>query len=956
MPPSEKPLYLELTKHTLLVTQASGTTIEIFRECALDNKPAVEETLAAFDPDWKTNGLPAVAALAPLPVWWHLSSSEEAARHRHESALREFGPSLPHGLTGQLELTCCHAADGTPISAQGSAPWLLGLCTAEGLSSTNATATTWKIAPARSESSTLSHTGGIVTALRLAGSGAVILWDLALDRSQLFLLTPRGVEAIVPCTAGLDAIFGAVQAAIGLKFRAAAARLFFNETYDFSEIGTQAAAPIAAALKEARAKLPASGQNATLACTNLTGKQSWFVREAALAAGLQPWTPDLRLIAAQLKLQFSDSSIETALTPSALGLLHLVASQAHRSTAWHPVWTQAGAVPLASSIPLPVVAPPAPAVAAPAPAPAPVVVVSKAVAPAPVVVAPPAVPTPAPKAVMVPPAPPVPKPPAPAPKPAAVVPPAPAPVVKPAAAATPAPVPAAKSVPVEKPAPTLVAAKSASAVAVKTQAAAKSQPPGQKSGKGSQAAADAKNNAAAKTTAAVAPATPATPPAPSANTVKPVATPGRSPLIYPAPGARGPTGKSGKNRLPLYLGIAAAVIIAIAGFMWKSAEDAKAVKIAADKAAAVEKIRVESERAKAEADAKAKAEAARIQREAATAAQAREAAANQQRAQQLDAERIAKSPGTLVVATSPSPASVSVDGGPLQKSPLTLPEVSPGSHRLRIVLAGYEPVEMPFEIKGTQTTDLGVISLERIYGTVAITSQPDGVEFSARPVFNVLGAPPRTGRTPATLEEIEPGDYLITFSHAPWKEQTQTITVAKRAMARASAAFTDSLIRFTSAPAGATVKRNGTVLGTTPFMLQESAAPKADFTLSLPGYEDLTLPGETTEGQILDLNGNLRRVDRLAVAGEVKQQPKALEQPGPKLSVEQRRVTADIVIAVTIGRDGKLRDLVVTKSTDREIAQLCVEALGKWKFQPALGLDGQPVSVRVSIPFRIGSN
>ena len=202
MTPSDKSLYLELTKHTLLLARASGASVEIFRECALDNRPAVEETLSPFDADWKNKGLSAVTALAPLPVWWHLSSPAEATRHRTESALREFGRNLPHQLGSELQLTCCHAADGTPISPQGSAPWLLGLSTVEGLAATHAVAAAWKISSVRSESSTLSEIGGIVTALRQAGSGSVILWDLALDRSQLFLLSSRGVEGIASVLGG----------------------------------------------------------------------------------------------------------------------------------------------------------------------------------------------------------------------------------------------------------------------------------------------------------------------------------------------------------------------------------------------------------------------------------------------------------------------------------------------------------------------------------------------------------------------------------------------------------------------------------------------------------------------------------------------------------------------------------------------------------------------------------
>jgi PEGA domain len=936
MPTNELPTYIELTKHTLLVARAAGATVELFRECSLDNKPSVEETLSAFDPDWKTNGLRATTALAPFPSYWHLASSEEATRYRNESALRDFAATLPHNLLGDLELTCCHAADGTLISPQGSARWLLGLTSAESLTTITTTASDWRIESTRAESSTLSHLGAIATALRLAGSGSVVLWDLAVDRSQLFFITPRGVEAVAPCTAGLDDIFTGVQTAIGLKFRGAAARLFFNDTYDFNEAGPKIAANVGPALQAARAGLPAASSAATFTCTGVTGKQAWFVREAALAAGLQPWSPDMRLLAAQLKLQFSGGgTIEPTLSPSSLGLLHLVASQANRANAWHPAWTRIGVVPLASATPAPFFAPPlapAPAAApapapvpapAPKPAPAPVVpVVAKPVAPAPKPVLAPA-PAPAPKAAPVAPAP-APKPalaPAPAPKLAPA--PAPAPVAK--AQPQPAPAPVAKGKPAPTPTPAPVAAKP------------QPQP--------------------------VAKPAPAAAPAPA----KPVAaTPGPAPVVYPAAAADKAPAK--KSSMGLYIGIAAAVVvIAVGGFMWKSSKDDEA-KLAAEKTkaaeVAAEKARTDAARERVEMETKAKAEAARLQKEAeaareAAVAQAREQGAAQARQQltaELEAERIAKSPGILIVTTAPSGADISIDGGAVRKSPLSINDILPGAHKVRITLAGYDPVELPAEVKGTKTTDLGLIQLERAFGTLALTSQPDGVDFSIRPALNVAGAAPRTGRTPASLDDIPAGDYAVTFTRAGWKEQTQNVTIAKRATAKASVTFSGSAVQITSTPSGATVKRNGVVLGVTPLNLQDLAPQKVEYYFSLPDYDSLTLAGEVVEGQVLQLNAVMPRTDRLATPREIKTPPKAISQPGPLLSPDQRQVVTEVLIGVTIGRDGRLRDLKVEKATNKDIARLCMEALAKWKFQPALGMDDQPLNARVTIPFKIGDN
>jgi hypothetical protein len=112
----------------------------------------------------------------------------------------------------------------------------------------------------------------ISAALRAAGKGAVALWDLGVDQSSLLLVTASGVEATVPCEVGLGSIFEAVQAALRLKFRGAGERLFFNETYDFTEPGPKVGASVGAKLKFALSQLPASGGPPALACIGLTGK------------------------------------------------------------------------------------------------------------------------------------------------------------------------------------------------------------------------------------------------------------------------------------------------------------------------------------------------------------------------------------------------------------------------------------------------------------------------------------------------------------------------------------------------------------------------------------------------------------------------------------------------------------------------------------------------------------
>ena len=343
--------YVELTKHTLLVAHTKNQRVELVRECSLADKFAVEATLSVLQPDWKILGIRAATALAPLPTYWHRASSAEASVHRTEDALRVFGANLPYGLSGPLELTACHAGDGTLLTPDGQARWLLGVTSESSLALAQTTAAECRITPIRTESVTLNHIGAIASALRLADEGTVVLWDLGADRSHLFLITSRGVQAVIPCAVGLEDIFTAVQNALELPSRSAAARLFYHPAYDFSAVAQKVAHHIAAAFQTARASLPASGTPPLLACTGLTSSQAWFVRATAQATGLQPWSPDVPQLCSHFKVRFASPEIESGLTPSSLGLLHQIASQQQGNTDWHPTWSRAGITKFATATP-----------------------------------------------------------------------------------------------------------------------------------------------------------------------------------------------------------------------------------------------------------------------------------------------------------------------------------------------------------------------------------------------------------------------------------------------------------------------------------------------------------------------------------------------------------------------------------------------------------------------------
>jgi TonB family protein len=56
-----------------------------------------------------------------------------------------------------------------------------------------------------------------------------------------------------------------------------------------------------------------------------------------------------------------------------------------------------------------------------------------------------------------------------------------------------------------------------------------------------------------------------------------------------------------------------------------------------------------------------------------------------------------------------------------------------------------------------------------------------------------------------------------------------------------------------------------------------------------------------------------------------------------------------ITLLVTITKQGKAKDIIVVKSFDDRLAVRAVQAVRRWQFKTANGLDGKALAVRVPV-------
>ncbi len=865
---SDKTCFVELNDHSLVAARTSSTgapvTVEHMEEVRIDNKATVGDVVGTVFPETKSGTARVICTIRPSRRFFHLATPDEAKKHASAAALKPFVAQPPFAEYGASDVAAVLADSGGLLDGKG-ARWLLAGAPQDEVTATLGTLRELKLDPVRVESATLSLLGACQMAAGMAkDNGPVLVWEVGEKSSDLFMVGAEGVQAARRIGYGFDAIVDAIATEINLKFKASAAKLFFNDLYDFSESGPKIGARMASQLQAdvSALALQSGRQPVQFICAGLPARQQWFSENVAKGLNLAPWQPDLAAWCAKAGVKFASGAPE-GISPAWFGLLGTIGAfrtdKPEHDVIWHPVLHRFGPAPVETKE------------EKPAPAPA-----------APVAAAKPATPTPAPAA---------------------------APVAKPAPAPTPAPKAAAPvATPVkkdEKPAP--------------------------------------------------APAKPAPAPVPVKKDEKPAATPAKAATPAPAKPAAGSSApRKSFFASPAGIGLAAALVLAIGGggFMYtqmqKAAEQAEADRVAAEVRAKAdaEALRQAQLKAEAEAEARRKAEADAM----AAAEAARRQSEEDARRLQSETQRLLNARGSIRIVTAPAGATVSLENMTPRETPATFEDMRLGKYAAEISMAGYEPVTLQVEVAEDQTVDPGVVRLVRQTGTLELATDPAGVNFEVRPSAERFGANVKQGETPAALDALPTGEYVVTLSREGWQSHTETVLVERNRVTKVSRNFAGGAINVTSLPQGANVVMNGNVVGVTPLTIKNVPVGAVSLQVQLADHHPKTLTGTIEANKPLDLNAALEPIERIARPSELDERPLPVKTVQPAISDPSRFRDKFVMISVVVDKDGTPRDIKVEKSNDEEYAVLCVEAIAQWRFTPGL-IRGQPVKARVTVPF-----
>jgi hypothetical protein len=194
--------------------------------------------------------------------------------------------------------------------------------------------------------------------------------------------------------------------------------------------------------------------------------------------------------------------------------------------------------------------------------------------------------------------------------------------------------------------------------------------------------------------------------------------------------------------------------------------------------------------------------------------------------------------GSVDLSSDPADAEFDLSGKGRRwqgKLPTKIEEVPGGNYSLVVSRKGWELNKNISVARGGITTN----NVEFPYGSIEVTSDPTGM--------TVLTNGVEIGKTPMTIQEVKPGQYILTASDGE-NALKADVSVAPKEAAKHTFAFHYGPVQLASRPTGATVIRKGKEIGKTPLTLNHILVGESSVELRLDGYASTNVTIGASEG------------------------------------------------------------------------------------------------------------
>jgi len=210
--------------------------------------------------------------------------------------------------------------------------------------------------------------------------------------------------------------------------------------------------------------------------------------------------------------------------------------------------------------------------------------------------------------------------------------------------------------------------------------------------------------------------------------------------------------------------------------------------------------------------------------------------------------------GSINVKSTPTGASIALDGINKGTTPATLTGVSTGSHSLVLKKNGYADYTTSVSVTAGQTASVSAtLVAQPTTGSINVKSTPPGATI----VLDGINK----GTTPATLTGVSTGSHSLVLKKNGYADYTTSVSVTAGQTASVSATLvvqsTTGSINVMSTPTGATIVLDGISKGTTPATLSGISAGSHSLVLKKNGYADYTTSVSVTAGQTASVSATL---------------------------------------------------------------------------------------------------
>jgi hypothetical protein len=239
-----KALFLEISEYSVLAARTTGLeppfVVEELREAPSGSVDELAVLVAEMITLPKGQYAPSIVGVYPQNRFVRRGSLETPAKAKDPAFLADFiQQQFQVDLTKNM-IAVLNAEAGISVSAETGFPKELMFCGAplEELQERQQWVVNAGLYPERLEVGSVPTVGGLMSCLAVEElKTPTLMLEITAENSQAFIFHGNTLDVARPIPLGLNSMFPIIQQELGLKDVESARKLFFSNTFDFTEMG-----------------------------------------------------------------------------------------------------------------------------------------------------------------------------------------------------------------------------------------------------------------------------------------------------------------------------------------------------------------------------------------------------------------------------------------------------------------------------------------------------------------------------------------------------------------------------------------------------------------------------------------------------------------------------------------------------------------------------------------------